>query len=108
LLTSSNINFDKVIRDGKRLSSELYTLYYLINNQNKCRLGISLPKSGIPKAHERNRLKRLVRNTMGELKNESIDVVFLLKKNLGQYSINDDIIVRDHLLKDTKTILLDI
>ncbi|MAJ30645.1 MAG: ribonuclease P protein component [Gammaproteobacteria bacterium] len=108
MLTSSNINFDKVIRDGKRLSSELYTLYYLINNQNKCRLGISLPKSGIPKAHERNRLKRLVRNTMGELKNESIDVVFLLKKNLGQYSINDDIIVRDHLLKDTKTILLDI
>tara|TARA_Y100000996_G_scaffold323324_1_gene259405 strand:+ start:369 stop:695 length:327 start_codon:yes stop_codon:yes gene_type:complete len=108
LLTSSNINFDKVIRDGKRLSSELYTLYYLINNQNKCRLGISLPKAGIPKAHERNRLKRLVRNTMGELKNESIDVVFLLKKNLGQYSINDDIIVRDHLLKDTKTILLDI
>tara|TARA_Y100000739_G_C20493969_1_gene411773 strand:- start:485 stop:811 length:327 start_codon:yes stop_codon:yes gene_type:complete len=108
LLTSSNINFDKVIRDGKRLSSELYTLYYLINNQNKCRLGISLPKVGIPKAHERNRLKRLVRNTMGELKNESIDVVFLLKKNLGQYSINDDIIVRDHLLKDTKTILLDI
>ena len=45
---------------------------------------------------------------MGELKNESIDVVFLLKKNLGQYSINDDIIVRDHLLKDIKTILLDI
>ncbi len=45
---------------------------------------------------------------MGELKNESIDIVFLLKKNLGQYSINDDIIVRDHLLKDTKTILLDI
>ena len=45
---------------------------------------------------------------MGELKNESIDVVFLLKKNLGQYSINDDIIVRDHLLKHTKTILLDI
>tara|TARA_B100001173_G_scaffold172332_1_gene148924 strand:- start:480 stop:806 length:327 start_codon:yes stop_codon:yes gene_type:complete len=108
LLTSSNINFDKVIRDGKRLSSELYTLYYLINNQNKCRLGISLPKAGIPKAHVRNRLKRLVRNTLGELKNESIDVVFLLKKNLGQYSINDDIIVRDHLLKDTKTILLDI
>ena len=108
MLTSSNINFDKVIRNGKLLSSDLYSLYYLINSLNKCRLGVSVPKSTIPKAHERNRVKRLVRNTMGELKNESIDVVFLLKKNLGQYSINDDIIVRDHLLRDTKTILLDI
>ena len=41
------------------------------------------------------------------LKNENIDIVFLLKKNLDQYSINDDMIVRTHLLKDIKTILLD-
>ena len=41
------------------------------------------------------------------IKNENIDVVFLLKKNLDQYSINDDMIVRKHLLKDIKTILLD-
>ena len=42
------------------------------------------------------------------LKSENIDIVFLLKKNLDQYSINDDMIVRKHLLKDIKTILLDI
>ena len=41
------------------------------------------------------------------LKNENIDIVLLLKKNLDQYSINDDMIVRKHLLKDIKTILLD-
>ena len=45
---------------------------------------------------------------MSDLKRESIDIVFLLKKNLDQYSINDDMIVRKHLLKDIKTILLDI
>ena len=42
------------------------------------------------------------------LKSETIDIVFLLKKNLDQYSINDDMIDRKHLLKDIKTILLDI
>jgi len=42
------------------------------------------------------------------LKSQTIDIVFLLKKNLDQYSINDDMIVRKHLLKDIKTILLDI
>ena len=41
------------------------------------------------------------------LKKENIDIVFLLKKNLRQYSINDDMIARKHLLKDIKTILLD-
>ena len=42
------------------------------------------------------------------LKSETIDIVFLLKKNLDQYSINDDMIVRKDLLKDIKTILLEI
>ena len=41
------------------------------------------------------------------LKSETIDNVFLIIKNLDQYSINDDMIVRKHLLKDIKTILLD-
>ena len=42
------------------------------------------------------------------LKSETIDIVFLLNKNLDQYSINDDMIVRKYLLKDIKTILLEI
>ena len=106
MITSSNINFDQVIKEGKTLSSKYYYLYYTLNDEQGCRLGISLPKSTIPKAHDRNRLKRIIRNTMLGLKNETIDIVFLLKKNLDQYSINDDMIVRKHLLKDIKTILL--
>ena len=108
MITSSNIVFDRVIKDGKILSSEYYKLYYILNEHNKCRLGISVPKSAIPLAHDRNRLKRTIRNIMSDLKNESIDIVFLLKKNLDQYSINDDMIVRKDLLKDIKTILLEI
>ena len=108
MITSSNINFDQVIKKGKPLSSKYYSLYYTISEENSCRLGISIPKSSIPKAHDRNRLKRIIRNTMLGLKNETIDIVFLLKKNLNQYSINDDMIVRKHLLRDIKTILLDI
>ena len=107
MITSSNINFDQVINEGKSLSSKYYILYYTLNDEHNSRLGIGLPKSTIPKAHDRNRLKRIIRNTMLGLKNENIDIVFLLKKNLDQYSINDDMIVRKHLLKDIKTILLD-
>tara|TARA_Y100000748_G_scaffold2507_1_gene2221 strand:- start:957 stop:1217 length:261 start_codon:yes stop_codon:yes gene_type:complete len=72
----------------------------------KCRLGISIPKLKLQKAHERNRLRRVIRNSVSALKNESIDVVFLLRKNLDQSAKNDAIIVRDLLHKDSNTILL--
>ena len=58
-------------------------------------------------AQDRNRLRRIIRNSFDELKNESLDLVFLLAKNLDQSIKNDAIIVRDQLLKDSKTILLD-
>ena len=107
MITSSNINFDEVIESGKLIRSSHYSLYYLYKKKGKCRLGISLPKATIHRAHERNRLRRIIRNSFGDLKNESVDLVFLLAKNLDQYSTNDDMIVRKHLLKDIKTILLD-
>ena len=43
---------------------------------------------------------------MDSLKKEKLDLVFLLKKNLGQYSKNDDMNVRNRLSRDAKTILL--
>ena len=66
-----------------------------------------MPKSKVQCAHDRNRLRRIIRNSFDELKNESVDLVFLLTKNLDQSIKNDAIIVRDQLLKDSKTILLD-
>jgi len=88
------------------LSNKYYKLFYTFKNNGTCRLGISLPKSAISKAHERNRLKRVIRNSMDPLKKEKLDLVFLLKKNRGQYLKNDDMIVRERLIRDSKTILL--
>jgi len=102
LIPSSNISFDHVIETGHRLSNQYYRLFYIFKDNGICRLGISLPKSVISKAHDRNRLKRVIRNSVGQLKKEKLDLVFLLKKNLGQYSKNDDMIVRDHLIRDSK------
>ena len=106
MIPSSNISFDHVIETGHRLSNQYYRLFYIFKDNGICRLGISLPKSVISKAHDRNRLKRVIRNSVGQLKKEKLDLVFLLKKNLGQYSKNDDMIVRDHLIRDSKKILL--
>ena len=107
MITSSNINFDEVIESGKLIRSTYYNLYYLHKKDGKCRLGISLPKAKVQRAHDRNRLRRIIRNSFDDLKNESVDLVFLLAKNLDQSIKNDAIIVREQLLKDSKTILLD-
>ena len=107
MITSSNINFDEVIASGKLIRSSYYSLYYLYKNKGKCRLGISLPKAKIQRAHDRNRLRRIIRNSFNDLKSESVDLVFLLAKNLDKSIKNDAIIVRDQLLKDSKKILLD-
>ena len=66
-----------------------------------------MPKAKVQNAHDRNRLRRIIRNSFNDLRNESVDLVFLLAKNLDQSIKNDAIIVRDRLLKDSKTILLD-
>ncbi len=107
MITSSNINFDEVIESGKLIRTTYYNLYYLYKKDGKSRLGISLPKTKVQHAHDRNRLRRIVRNSFDDLKNESVDLVFLLAKNLDQSIKNDAIIVREQLLKDSKTILLD-
>ena len=48
----------------------------------------------------------MIRNSIAPLKKEKLDLVFLFQKNRGQYLKNDDMIVRDHLIRDSKTILL--
>ena len=105
MIPSSNINFDEVMGKGNTLSNDYYKLFYLFKTKGDCRLGVSIPKTKVPHAHKRNRLRRVIRNAMTSLRNHNIDIVIILKKNLHQYSKNDDIIVRELILKDTTTIL---
>ena len=90
---------------GSILSNDYYKLFYLFKAKGDSRLGVSIPKTKVPHAYKRNRLRRVIRNAMTTLKNHNIDIVFVLKKNLHQYSKNDDIIVRELILKDTTKIL---
>ena len=105
MIPSSNINFDEVMGKGSILSNDYYKLFYLFKIKGDCRLGVSIPKTKVPHAHKRNRLRRVIRNAMITLRNHNIDIVIVVKKNLHQYSKNDDIIVRELILKDTTKIL---
>ena len=56
-------DFQKVYKRGKRYEGSLITAFALPNGFAYHRLGITASKKALGKAHERNRAKRLLRET---------------------------------------------
>jgi ribonuclease P protein component len=61
-LRGSN-DFQKVYRQGKRYEGALMTAFVLPNNLSHNRLGITASRKALGKAVQRNRAKRLVKET---------------------------------------------
>ena len=56
-------DFQRVYKRGKRLEGSLITAFVLPNGFAYHRLGVTASKKALGKAHERNRAKRLLRET---------------------------------------------
>lgn len=56
-------DFQKVYRSGKRYDGHLLTAFVLPNSQDQHRLGVTASKKAIGNAVNRNRAKRLLRET---------------------------------------------
>ncbi len=56
-------DFQKVYRQGKRYDGVLMTLFVLPNNLSHDRIGITASRKALGKAVQRNRAKRLLRET---------------------------------------------
>ena len=82
-----NVEFNKVIDEGKLIKSDSLTLYFLENNLNYSRIGISVPKKS-GNAVVRNKMKRQIRAIVASnlSLDKSIDYVFIVRK---QYDIGN-------------------
>ncbi|MFY7698197.1 MAG: ribonuclease P protein component [Legionella sp.] len=58
-----------------------FTILYRINAVGHARLGLAISKRMIPKAHDRNRIKRLLRETFRANKLPPVDIVIMAKKH---------------------------
>ena len=55
--------FDDVFREGRRSADELFTVLYRSNGLGYSRLGLAIAKKRVRRAIDRNRLKRLIRES---------------------------------------------
>jgi len=77
------IEYDVVFGNAKRLITSDFIFLYRRNTIEHARLGLAISKKMVAKSHDRNRLKRLLRETFRVATLPNIDVVVLAKRGVA-------------------------
>lgn len=77
------IDYDHVFNQAKRITTSEYIVLFRSNELGHARLGLALSKKVIAKSHDRNRLKRLLRESFRQTKLPAADMIFLAKKGVA-------------------------
>ncbi|GAW93649.1 ribonuclease P protein component [Calderihabitans maritimus] len=90
-------DFRKVYQHGRSLAGRYLVVYYLNSGKNKTRFGFSISKK-IGKAHERNRIKRTLREVcrknLRQFK-EGFDIIFIARskiKGINYHGVEKDLL----------------
>lgn len=79
-----NYEFARVYRKGKYFTSKNLTLYVLSDKKSEKRIGITVSKKSYGRSVDRNRIRRLVRESYRDLEEKikkNADMVFVIRKN---------------------------
>lgn len=77
--------FDQVFQNANKVVSPHFIFLYRDNTLGFARLGLALSKKMIAKAHDRTRIKRLLRETFRVSQDlPAVDVVVLARPKVGQ------------------------
>ena len=77
--------YDDVFRDAKKIANPHFIVLYRANKLGYARLGLALSKKMIAKAHDRSRIKRLLRETFRVSHHlPGVDVVILAKPGVAK------------------------
>lgn len=76
------IEYSDVFDKSKKISFSEFTVLYRNNSLGHARLGMAISKKIIAKAHDRNRVKRLLRESFRQSTLPAVDMVFLAKPGL--------------------------
>ncbi|QGX39869.1 ribonuclease P protein component [Permianibacter aggregans] len=84
--------FKASLAEGKRLHGQGFTVVIRANQQTSARLGLAIAKKQLRFAHQRNRLKRLIREQFRQHRSAlpPCDLVFMAKAGVSEMS-NDSL-----------------
>ena len=77
-------DYDHVFAQSKKLVTSDFVLLYCENTVGHARLGLALSKRIIAKAHQRNRVKRILRESFRTHSLPSIDIVILARTGVAK------------------------
>ncbi len=100
-VVKNNREFDYIIKNGKYRKNNEYVIYYIENNKEYNRFGISVSKK-IGNAVTRNYYKRIIRNICDKSKNlysNRKDYIIIMRKGLIVLNFNDALKSMNDLLK---------
>lgn len=79
-------DYDHVFAQAKKIVTIDFILLYRENDLGYARLGLALSKKMIAKAHDRNRMKRLLRECFRQTQLPAVDIIFLARNNVAKQS----------------------
>ena len=105
LRLTADAQFKQVFRKARKISTDLYAVFYCQNDLAYPRLGVIAPKKSIRKANERNSFKRAIREgfRLRQYELGSTDIVFLAYKNAESSSKES---LWQHLERQWETLIL--
>ncbi|TAL59212.1 MAG: ribonuclease P protein component [Legionella sp.] len=77
-------DYDRVFEKAKKMVTPNYIVLYRKNNLGYARLGLALSKKMVAKAHDRNRIKRLLREGFRQEHLPSVDIIFLARSDVAK------------------------
>ena len=86
LLTPSH--YSRIFNEPARAATPFFTLLAKPNDQEKPRLGLTVAKKRVKKACQRNRIKRLARESfrLNQHSIDNIDIVLMVKSGIDEQS----------------------
>jgi ribonuclease P protein component len=77
-------DYDHVFVQAKKIVSNDFVLLFRENNIGYARLGLAISKKVIAKAHDRNRIKRLLRECFRQTQLPACDIIFLARSGVAK------------------------
>jgi len=83
-------DFTRVFEKPRKVRANGFTFYLRENDMGQARLGLAVPKKAVRLAVDRNRIKRLVRESFRQQSGlGSVDIVFLAYKGIDERTNHD-------------------